>query len=83
MSPGKAAAYEALNEVLTKTRQLLAPSTPFIAEDIFFNLTGDSVHLSDYPTYDPNRINEQLENEMAAVLQVVELGRSIRNTTAL
>lgn len=83
MSPDKAAAYETLHEVLTKTSQLLAPFTPFIAEDIYFNLTGDSVHLSDYPTYDPNRINEQLENEMDAVLQVVELGRSIRNTTAL
>ncbi|MEK5038474.1 isoleucine--tRNA ligase [Sporosarcina sp. FSL K6-3457] len=83
MSPDKAAAYGTLHEVLTKTSQLLAPFTPFIAEDIYFNLTGDSVHLSDYPTYDPNRINEQLENEMDAVLQVVELGRSIRNTTAL
>ena len=83
MSPEKAAAYETLHEVLTKTSQLLAPLTPFIAEDIYFNLTGDSVHLSDYPTYDPKRINEQLEKEMDAVLQVVELGRSIRNTTSL
>ncbi len=83
MSPDKAAAYATLYEVLTKTSQLLAPFTPFMAEDIYFNLTGDSVHLSDYPTYNPNLINESLENEMAAVLQIVELGRSIRNTTAL
>ncbi|WP_370456034.1 isoleucine--tRNA ligase [Sporosarcina sp. ANT_H38] len=83
MSPDKAAAYQTLYEVLTKTSQLIAPLTPFIAEDIYFNLTGKSVHLSDYPTYDENRIDEQLEKEMDAVLQVVELGRSIRNSTSL
>lgn len=82
-TPDKAAAYQTLNEVLTRTSQLIAPLTPFIAEDIYFNLTGDSVHLSDYPTYDSSLINAELEQEMAAVLQVVELGRSIRNTTSL
>lgn len=83
MSPDKAAAYQTLYEVLTKTSQLIAPLTPFIAEDIYFSLTGKSVHLSDYPAYEENRIDEQLEIEMNAVLQVVELGRSIRNTTSL
>ncbi len=83
MSPEKAAAYQTLYEVLTLTSQLLAPLTPFIAEDVYFNLTGESVHLSEYPIYDESMINEQLEKEMDAVLQVVELGRSIRNTTSL
>ena len=83
MSPDKAAAYQTLHEVLTRISQLVAPLTPFIAEDIYFNLTGESVHLSDYPAYDPSLINEQLEHEMEAALQVVELGRSIRNTTSL
>lgn len=83
MNPEKAAAYKTLNEVLTKVSQLLAPLTPFIAEDIYSNLTGESVHLSDYPNFDENVINVQLEKEMEAVLQVVELGRSVRNTTSL
>ncbi len=83
MNEDKVAAYQVLYEVLTKTSQLLAPLTPFIAEDVYTNLTGKSVHLSAYPTYDDTLINAQLEKEMAAVLQVVELGRSIRNTASM
>lgn len=83
MRPEKVAAYQTLHEVLKVTSQLLAPLTPFIAEDIYTNLTGESVHLSNYPIFEDNKINKKLENEMAAVLQVVELGRSIRNTNSL
>ncbi|WP_391209346.1 isoleucine--tRNA ligase [Psychrobacillus sp. L4] len=83
MNPEKAAAYETLYEVLTRTSQMLAPLTPFLAEDVFMNLTGESVHLSDFPEEDEKLINEKLEKEMDAVLQIVELGRSIRNTTSL
>ncbi|MDI2588929.1 isoleucine--tRNA ligase [Psychrobacillus sp. NEAU-3TGS] len=83
MNPEKAAAYKTLNEVLTKTSQLLAPLTPFVAEDVYMNLTGESVHLSNFPKADERLVNEKLEKEMAAVQQVVELGRSVRNSTSL
>jgi isoleucyl-tRNA synthetase len=83
MNEEKAAAYETLYTVLTNVSQLLAPFTPFIAEDVYVSLTGESVHHTDYPAYDEKRINVQLEKEMDAVLQVVELGRNIRNTTSL
>lgn len=83
MNSDKAAAYATLYEVLTKTSQLLAPLTPFIAEDMYTSLAGSSVHLSSYPTHDETVINTQLEKEMTAVLQVVELGRSIRNNISM
>lgn len=83
MNPEKAAAYETLHEVLVTISRLLAPFTPFVAEDIYSNLEGDSVHLTDYPKYDESLIQVQLQEEMEAVLQVVELGRSIRNSTSL
>ncbi|WP_047154396.1 isoleucine--tRNA ligase [Aneurinibacillus tyrosinisolvens] len=83
MGEDKVSAYATLHEVVVKTSQLLAPFTPFVAEDIYSNLEGGSVHLTDYPEYDGTKINEKLEEEMDAVLQVVELGRSIRNTTSL
>lgn len=83
INPEKAAAYKTLNEVLTKTSQLLAPLTPFVAEDVYMKLAGESVHLSNFPEADERFINEKLEKEMAAVLQVVELGRSVRNSTSL
>ncbi|MBP0726565.1 isoleucine--tRNA ligase [Bacillus sp. RG28] len=83
MNEVKAAAYCTLYEVLTKISQLLAPFTPFIAEEIFSKLKGNSVHLSDYPNYNEELINPKLEKEMEAVLKVVELGRSIRNSNSL
>lgn len=83
MNADKVAAYQTLYDVLTTISQLLAPFTPFIAEEVYHHLTGESVHLADYPTHDEKMINVQLEKEMGAVLQVVELGRSIRNTTSL
>ncbi len=79
----KVAAYETLYEVLTKTSQLLAPFVPFIADDIYLSLTGKSVHLSDYPQAEKSLIDQTLEQEMEEVLQVVELGRSIRNSLAI
>lgn len=83
MNPDKRAAFRTLHEALKKTAQLAAPYTPFLAEDIYSGLTGQSVHLSDYPKPDKNRMNPQLEQEMSSVLQVVELTRSIRNTAKI
>ncbi|MCI0764408.1 isoleucine--tRNA ligase [Bacillus sp. TL12] len=83
MNPEKAAAYETLHEVLVTISKLLAPFTPFVAEDIHLNLEGSSVHLADYPVVDEMIIQTKLEQEMDAVLQVVELGRSNRNQHAL
>ncbi|KFN03627.1 isoleucine--tRNA ligase [Bacillus clarus] len=83
MNPEKAAAYETLHEVLVTISKLIAPFTPFVAEDIHLNLEGSSVHLTDYPVVDEAFIHEKLEEEMDAVLQVVELGRSNRNQHSL
>ncbi|MFS1517334.1 isoleucine--tRNA ligase [Bacillus sp. SCS-151] len=83
MDDDKLAAYATLYEVLTKSSQLLAPFTPFVADDVFENLTGESVHLSDYPVVDDTIINRQLELEMDATRQIVELGRQARNNAGL
>lgn len=83
MSEDKLAAYHTLYEVQVKLSQLLAPFTPFIAEDIYTNLTGSSVHLSEYPESDLEMIDLDLEHQMGAVLQVVELARSVRNSTGI
>jgi isoleucyl-tRNA synthetase len=83
MNEEKASAYTTLHQVLVKTSQLLAPFTPFVSEDIYSNLECGSVHLTEYPEPDETKINKKLEEEMNAVLQIVELGRSIRNTTSL
>uniref|UniRef100_UPI0038CD8C98 isoleucine--tRNA ligase n=1 Tax=Pontibacillus litoralis TaxID=516703 RepID=UPI0038CD8C98 len=83
MNDDKLAAYHTLHGVLVETSKLLAPYTPFIAEDIHMNLTGESVHLADFPQADEAVIDATLENDMDRVLQVVELARHSRNATSI
>jgi len=70
--------------------KLLAPYTPFIAEEIYGNLVGsidpeapESVHLCDYPEMNGANIDEKLLFEMAMVRRVINLGRAARNQAAI
>ncbi|MEN2768893.1 isoleucine--tRNA ligase [Ornithinibacillus xuwenensis] len=83
MTDNKRAAFSTLYEVLTKLSQLMAPYTPFVAEDIYSSFVMESVHLSDYPKPDESLINKDLEQDMDAVLQIIELTRSARNTVSI
>ncbi|WP_240758334.1 isoleucine--tRNA ligase [Lysinibacillus sp. SGAir0095] len=79
----KRAAFNTLYEVLSEVCKLLAPFTPYIAEDIYQQLHGNSVHLEDYPKVKKEIIQGNLDEEMNTVLKIVELGRSLRNTKSL
>ncbi|WP_107951697.1 isoleucine--tRNA ligase [Lysinibacillus parviboronicapiens] len=83
LSDDKRGAYSTLYELLTTISQLLAPFTPFIAEDLYKRLCGKSVHLQNYPPCNTALLNLQLEKEMEHVLSIVELGRSLRNSQAI
>lgn len=90
MSADKAAAYRVLYEVLLTLSKLAAPFTPFMAEDIYRNLTSgklkdapESVHLCDYPLPDPDRIDKKLEEQMRLTLRIVGLGRAARTQSGL
>ncbi len=77
-------AFHTLHECLVTVATLLAPFTPFVAEELWRNLAAgregrpDSVHLADYPQPDTDVIDESLDEAMAAARQIVELGRRIR-----
>jgi len=82
----KMAAYATLYECLSTVAQLLAPSMPFLSEALYRNLvhevnneTADSVHLSKWPLYNGDVINEKLSNDMALVQRLVSLGLAARN----
>ncbi|MBQ0140151.1 MAG: isoleucine--tRNA ligase [Kurthia sp.] len=83
LSKDKVAAYQTLYEALVAISRLAAPFTPFITEEIYTALIGESVHLADYPLADETKIDGKLEREMEAVRTLVELGRRIRNTSAI
>ncbi|MGH2651953.1 MAG: class I tRNA ligase family protein, partial [Actinomycetota bacterium] len=79
-----AAAFLTLHECLVTVAQLLAPFTPFVAEEIWGNLAAgrsgaaESVHLSDYPMLRDGVIDPGLDEAMRAARDIVELGRRIR-----
>jgi isoleucyl-tRNA synthetase len=85
---GDRAAFATLRHCLLETAALLAPFTPFLADEIHLNLAGgdaeelgglpDSVHLRDYPEPDPALADPELEGAMEAVRLTVELGRAAR-----
>ena len=81
LTDDKKDAYLTLYQVLIEVCKLIAPFAPFLAEDIFTNLTGkDSVHLEDYPVPDLTATHRELEEEMQVIIDVVSLGRAARNS---
>jgi isoleucyl-tRNA synthetase len=73
-----AAAYATLYRCLVVTSQLLAPFTPYIADDVYVRLTDElSAHASDWPQA-AGAPDERLTVEMAAARQLVGLGRAAR-----
>ena len=82
----KNAAYATLYEALTTISSLLAPTMPFIADELYMNLVGSldlqsvqSVHLTNWPQYDPVLINEKLNRDMNLVMKLTSLGHAARN----
>ena len=72
-------AFQTLHYVLIEYSKLLAPFMPFLAEEIYKNLTDkESVHLEDYPVADKNLINKELSKSMNFVRQIVTLGLAAR-----
>ena len=74
------AAFETLRTCLVTTAQLLAPYTPFIADELYDNLDGSepSVHLTNWP--EPGERDLPLEVAMATAREAVTLGLRARAT---
>lgn len=79
MDDDKRAVYQTTREILTGVSQLVAPFTPFIAEEIYRHLTGEeSVHLSMLQEADSAAFDKALEDKMDLVRLIVTLGRASR-----
>ncbi len=86
----KHAAYATLYQALVTVAKLLAPTMPFIAEELYRNLVvemdadaPESVHMADWPEFDESRIDEDLNREMALVMKLASLGHAARNKAAI
>ena len=74
----KSDAYRTLHYVLVRLGYLLAPFTPFLAEELYHNLTGDdeSIHLKDW--LPAGEVNEQVLADMARTRELINNGLSLR-----
>jgi isoleucyl-tRNA synthetase len=86
----KYAAYATLFEALVTVSKLLAPTMPFLAEEIYSNLVRSvepdapiSVHTSDWPSHNEGLINQGLIEEMDLVMKLVSLGHAARNQSGI
>ena len=71
-------AYQTLHYVLVRLSYILAPFTPFLAEELYHNLTGDdeSIHLKDWLA--AGAVNEQALADMARTRELINNGLSLR-----
>ena len=81
----KLAAYTTLYHCLVTLSKLLAPLTPFVAEEIYRNLVcsvdptaAESVHLTDFPVANRVEIDEKLVDATRLAMTVCSLGRAAR-----
>ncbi len=71
-------AYRTLHYMLVRLSYILAPFTPFLAEELYHNLTGDdeSIHLKDW--LPAGAVNEQVLADMARTRELINNGLSLR-----
>ncbi|MBR3323062.1 isoleucine--tRNA ligase [Candidatus Saccharibacteria bacterium] len=73
----KAEAYETLHFVLSYLALILAPFTPFLAEELWQNMMGgESVHLQDWPK--AGKIDEDAIAKMADCRAIITEGLALR-----
>jgi len=86
----KQSAYTTLYECLVTLSKLLAPFTPFLAEELYQNLVSsafpeapNSVHLVDFPMADESKIDKQLVTDTQLVMKISSLGRAARSQAGI
>ena len=78
MDGDKQAAYATLYTCLKTVAQLMAPNAPFFADRLYRDLTGETVHLSEWPNADESLINKDLERSMYLAQQATSMILSLR-----
>ena len=78
MDADKQAAYYTLYTCLKTVAQLMAPNAPFYGDRLYRDLTGETVHLSQWPIADEALINLDLERSMSLAQQATSMILSLR-----
>ena len=84
-SKDKIAAYQTLYSCLETVARLMAPISPFFADQLFTDLNSitekdltESVHIADFPKYDEQYIDKDLEENMDIAQRVSSMILALR-----
>ena len=90
MTTDKLSAYQTLYTCLATVAKLAAPIAPFYMDQLFADLnkvtgkeTDQSVHISDFPSYDESIIDTDLEERMALAQKVSSMVLGLRRKEKL
>ena len=76
---GDTQAFDVLYTVLVNLSKIVAPLMPFVSEYVFKTLTGEeSVHLTDYPTLNEIKLDDELVKEMDFLQDLCSAAKFIR-----
>ena len=85
LTEDKLAAYQTLYTCLDTVARLMAPISPFYADQLFLDLnnatgcdTSESVHLANFPKYDESLIDKSLEERMQLAQDISSMTLSLR-----
>ena len=80
-------AYATLYSCLLTLAKLIAPLTPFVADEMFRNLAPDgaerSVHLEDFPEADASLVDGRLDRAVRLAMRIASLGRNARSRSGV
>ena len=83
----KIAAYQTLLEVLRTVISMIAPTCPFLSEDLYSRLKNandpESIHFTSMPEPNKDYIDEALERKMAIAQTIVSLARTLREKSKI
>lgn len=86
----KISAYQILYKCLITIAKLISPITPFFSERLYMDLNSvtkkenfESIHLADFPVYNSNFVNKELEKRMVLVQKITAMVFSIRKKNGI
>jgi len=86
----KISAYQTLYTCLDTIAKLMSPISPFFSDRLFLDLNAatnkeqvESVHLANFPVYNENLVDKDLEERMALAQDISSLTLSLRKKTSI
>jgi isoleucyl-tRNA synthetase len=83
-------AYKTLYTCLDTIAKLMSPVSPFFSDQLYLDLNAvtkkedfESVHLADFPSYNPLLVDKALEERMALAQDISSLVLSLRKKTGI